>query len=293
MNRTTKPKEVLSPAYNPNEITIDRPSKQITTDDIESNKKDVASLSSDLKLLSTLLGRPVSQRDLPNLVGKTTDKPLRGPAQTTLASNRLQTTISATSTATTANPTLVREVELLQKIVPKPSDETSTDVDTNDDDKYLSPIETDDAYGKTNDALLATLLKQRGIGPAHNNLPLNLYTTTTTTRPIQAYPSRSARPILDGLTWLWRTWQDTAPGIGGYQHTSQTRTRGASNDNNNSAHQNLQTENSPNFDDGLDSDTSSVIQLKKIRTLYLFIVIYNCFYAKSYLIFVHLAVNIF
>lgn len=34
--------------------------------------------------------------------------------------------------------------------------------------------------------------------------------TTTTRRPRP--PARQSRPILDGLSWLWRTWQDTAPG---------------------------------------------------------------------------------
>lgn len=36
--------------------------------------------------------------------------------------------------------------------------------------------------------------------------------TTTTRRPRPRTTPRPARPILDGLSWLWRTWQDTAPG---------------------------------------------------------------------------------
>lgn len=29
-------------------------------------------------------------------------------------------------------------------------------------------------YGKTDDAILATILKQQGIGPSHNNLPIDV-----------------------------------------------------------------------------------------------------------------------
>jgi hypothetical protein len=39
--------------------------------------------------------------------------------------------------------------------------------------------------------------------------------TTTTFAPFAALPDiprRQSRPILDGLAWLWRTWQDTATG---------------------------------------------------------------------------------
>ncbi len=38
--------------------------------------------------------------------------------------------------------------------------------------------------------------------------------TTTPYSPFQPLPNpsrRQPRPILDGLAWLWRTWQDTAP----------------------------------------------------------------------------------
>lgn len=256
MNRTSKSKDT----HSTNEITVERPSKHITTQDIENNKKDEQQLGNDLKLLATLLGRPVSQKDIPNLVGKTTDNPSRGP-QSTSASNKLHTTTAGNS-LTTANPALVREVELLTKIVKKPDEEASATTavggEAVDDDKFLA-IEPAEAYGKTNDALLATLLKQRGIGPAHNNIPLNIYSSTTTQRPV--YPSRSARPILDGLSWLWRTWQETAPGVGGYQpQPSRTRTRNTqNNDHNGQSHENIQDPNGPvNFDDGLDSDTSSV-----------------------------------
>lgn len=46
-----------------------------------------------------------------------------------------------------------------------------------------------------------------------NSNPSLQQSTPATIRPfIPMPPSRPQRPILDGLSWLWRTWQDTAPG---------------------------------------------------------------------------------
>lgn len=46
------------------------------------------------------------------------------------------------------------------------------------------------------------------------NQPITTTTTTTSTtrrpRPRRP-PTREPRPILDGLAWLWQTWQETAP----------------------------------------------------------------------------------
>lgn len=167
-------------------------------------------MNNDLKLLSTLLGRPLSDKDLPQLKQQITT-----PKQSTTSSTIVrQTTIKDAS------------------------------------DLYLPNINTNNGYGKTNDAILATILKQRGIGPAHNNIPVDLFSTTTTTpRPRPPFPVRSSRPIVDGLSWLWNTWQDTAPGP---QTQTKTRTRGLP--SNELAAQNTQIP----IDDGLDSDTTSV-----------------------------------
>lgn len=217
-------------------------------DEFEKNKQDVAALNNDLKLLSTLLGRPISEKDIPQLTQSTGTQQTRPPIE-----SNAPTTTERTKKITSTNPALIREVELLQTILQKQQTTPKTSSDL-----YLPGVEPSDAYGKTNDALLATILKQRGIGPAHNNIPVDLFSTTTTTqRPRQQYPARSSRPILDGLTWLWRTWQDTAPG--GHQpapSSSRTRTRGL-----------MPTDTAPaqsaqnghlTFDEGLDSDTSSV-----------------------------------
>lgn len=214
----------------------------ITNDEIEKNKKDVASLNTDLQLLSSLLGRPLSPKDIPQLTKQVN-------TQSTGSS-----TIRSSTIRTTASPAFVQESELLQQFAQKP-DQVEPDNDLTSTDE-LASIDPSDAYGKTNDALLATLLKQRGIGPAHNNIPSSIYSTTTD-KPLYQTQSRSPRPLLDGLSWLWRTWQDTAPGNGGYQpQSSRTRTRGA----NSEAVPPVpsDTDSDITFDDGLDSDTSSV-----------------------------------
>lgn len=164
----------------------------INADDIEKNKNDVASLNSDLQLLSTLLGRQVSQKDIPQLT-----------KQASTMQPTATTTPRSISTKATVDPALIQEVALLQQIDEKPNAGADNDLTSTDE---LAAIDPSDAYGKTNDALLATLLKQRGIGPAHNNLPLDIYSTTTSARPLFQAPSRSPRPLLDGLAWLWKTW---------------------------------------------------------------------------------------
>lgn len=229
----------------------------IDAEEIEKNKKDVASLNTDLKLLASLLGRPVSQKDLPKLTKQaSTLKPTTRTSYSDIPSSSSQQSTSSTTHTTKSssptNPALVREVELLQKIIQKQNEpDTVKESTAQDENKVFAAINPDDAYGKTNDALLATLLKQRGIGPAHNNVPVTIYPTTTSKPRIQV-ASRPSRPILDGLSWLWRTWQDTTPGNGGYQ-SKRTPTRGLANDPTKTG-----TSSETSFDDGLDSDSASV-----------------------------------
>ncbi|XP_031616852.1 uncharacterized protein LOC116336839 isoform X2 [Contarinia nasturtii] len=215
----------------------------IGRDEIEKNKNDVASLNTDLQLLSTLLGRPISQKDIPQLTKQASTLP------PSISSTTLRTTTVRT-TKPPVNPKIVQEIELLHQIAKKPDGiEPDNELTSTDE---LAAIDPSDAYGKTNDALLATLLKQRGIGPAHNNIPLNIYSTTTTMRPQYLSPARSPRPLIDGLSWLWKTWQDTAPGQGGYApQSSRTRTRGTNSEIVTATDTDL------SLDDGLDSDISS------------------------------------
>ncbi|XP_047519549.1 uncharacterized threonine-rich GPI-anchored glycoprotein PJ4664.02-like isoform X15 [Pieris napi] len=79
-------------------------------------------------------------------------------------------------------------------------------------------------YGNSNDALLAALLKEQGFGPTTassldeqirlaallNQVVVTPKARRTTTPPPP--PPAPRRPILDGLSWLWQQWRDTAPG---------------------------------------------------------------------------------
>lgn len=225
--------------------------------DIEKNKNDVASLNSDLQLLSTLLGRPVSQKELSKITNS------NAIGSTSPSFNSFQNLATATIATTKNTPAAQFAQEVIKQIGDDAQpNESDGDNDLTSTDDELASIDPSDAYGKTNDALLATLLKQRGIGPAHNNLPLDIYSTTTTERPRLQPPSRSSRPLLDGLTWLWKTWQDTAPGNLNQPQSSRTRTRDANGNANNpdTTLTMIDTVDEPSdsFDDGLDADISSV-----------------------------------
>lgn len=71
--------------------------------------------------------------------------------------------------------------------------------------------------------LTQDLLEQIALNP---NQPITTTTTTTTTRRPRPRrpPTREPRPILDGLAWLWRTWQETAPRQSGGGATSSALT---------------------------------------------------------------------
>lgn len=241
-------------------------SATINSADIEKNKKDVQSLNSDLQLLSSLLGRPISPKDLPQLTKQLTTPP--GPAIELSFPGSSPISHSTSKTPLVTDTSLTKEAELLHRIIQKQNgggDDSTKASSAADENKVFAEIDPADAYGKTNDALLATLLKQRGIGPSHNNIPTDLYSSTATTiteQPQFSAPRRPSRPIVDGLSWLWKTWQDTAPGTGGYQSQGvRTRTRGLapSSDATAAAATDTGATNAElNFDDGLDSDIASV-----------------------------------
>lgn len=82
----------------------------------------------------------------------------------------------------------------------------------------------------------------------NNNYYPTTRTTTTTRRPPPRPPARQSRPILDGLSWLWRTWQDTAPGPQPTKPKVQSPREIASS----------QTQSQQLYDDGTDGDTYTV-----------------------------------
>lgn len=169
------------------------PPPKLSQAELEAGKKDIESVNKDLALLSTLLGRPVTLNDIPNLT-----KPNKGSVATTTVHN---------------------EVADLSGLLNEQTRVKSAVSSGSSDPKANLP----QYYGKTDDAVLASILKEQGIGPVHNNVPVEQLlqqthsSTTPFLRPVQITPRPIApqpprRPIVDGLAWLWRTWQDTAPG---------------------------------------------------------------------------------
>lgn len=125
--------------------------------------KDLQQLNDDLKLLSALLGRPISVAEIPSLVnqvGKST-----GPS-TVMPIAKAKSIIR--STASTAPPQTTRQT-------------TTTTPEIFDVAKYLqqsaqasSSTLNPSLYGKSNEAVIASLLKEQGIGPENNNIPIDV-----------------------------------------------------------------------------------------------------------------------
>ena len=158
------------------------PVAKLDPQDIERTKqmleKDISTYNNDIKLLSLLLGRPISAQDIPKLTGAAPkvlgNSVIRGtPAVTT----RRSTTTTTASTVPTfrpmPTPTLPafkplssREEELLLALNNIQSPRTTTTTTTTTTQR---PV-----LAKSQEAVLAALLKQQGIGPNNNQLPIDV-----------------------------------------------------------------------------------------------------------------------
>lgn len=122
--------------------TTKRPKTTTTTirpvnrDEFAKAQMDIESYNNDLKLLSTLLGRPIGPNEIPKLARQVT---------------------STTTTTTTVLPAL-KDIQL------KPNFNLPEDIFLDDSSSKI--------YGKSNEAILAAVLKEKGIGPANNNIPV-------------------------------------------------------------------------------------------------------------------------
>lgn len=152
--------------------TIEKPLERtkLSKEELERGKQDVASINNDLKLLSTLLGRPISANDLPKIANQFGGK-TSAPLDSTVSIK--STTTTTTTTTSTKKPAILREVELLQTLLQRQNEKNEKN-SVKDSNLLIAEPEPIDTYGKTNDAILATLLKQQGIGPAHNNIPVEV-----------------------------------------------------------------------------------------------------------------------
>lgn len=139
--------------------SVEKPTLSKT--EIERGKQDIETINSDLQLLSSLLGRPVSAKDLPTITQQFGGGSGGGVRGTQRRKPDTTTSTTTTTTTTTSKPAILREVELLQTILKTQQNN-------------VKPEQPPEYYGKTDDAILATILKQQGIGPTHNNIPIEV-----------------------------------------------------------------------------------------------------------------------
>lgn len=157
------------------------PVKKLDPQDIERTKqmleKDISTYNNDIKLLSLLLGRPISAQDIPKITSTAPNNlgnsVIRGtPAVTT---RRITPTTKAstiptfrpmpTPTMPAFKPLSSREEELLLALNNIQSPTTTTTTTTTTQRPVLA---------KSQEAVLAALLKQQGIGPNNNQLPIDV-----------------------------------------------------------------------------------------------------------------------
>jgi hypothetical protein len=231
---------------------------RLSPQEIEKTKqmleKDLVQYNKDLQLLSLLVGRPLTDKDVAKLASANIGKPKPTTTRAQLTTTSTTQIMSSTSPVPVFKPLTENEakfLQALQQIQTTRSTSTTTTTTTTEEPLRFTP-----SRSRSQEAILAELLREQGIGPgnlnqapiqvklltfprnyinglSHNSHSLNLHFTlqkilqqlqterlnrdvTTTIRPFSPMPPlRQPRPIIDGLSWLWRTWQETAPGTGG------------------------------------------------------------------------------
>ncbi|CAG9090589.1 unnamed protein product [Plutella xylostella] len=183
--------------------TTPRPTTTLSTPSIE---EDIKQFEEDTKLLKALLkatGQDPAKFNIPTIANPA----LNGAQETTTPRTKL------TITGQTPDEAL----KLLQKSKASMVSEATA-----------APISLSTEYGKSQDALLAALLKEQGFGPTTassldeqlrlaallNQVVVTPKARRVTTTP-EPPPPPPRRPILDGLAWLWQQWRETGPGPGG------------------------------------------------------------------------------
>lgn len=135
-------------------------------------QKDVAQYNNDLQLLSLLLGRPVKAEDIPKLTQNIPNglgNPTTPVPKTTTSTTTRKPTTSIRKTTTVPppfSPLSNDEIKILEAINKIQSTRV---IITTTRKPVVIP-----ALGRSQEAVLADLLKQRGIGPLNNQIPVDV-----------------------------------------------------------------------------------------------------------------------
>jgi hypothetical protein len=153
-------------------------------------QKDVNQYNKDIQLLSLLIGRPLTDRDISKLaatnLGKTN---VKVPAFTPLPSS---TTIRITSTTQAPSSTISipafkqlsdtesQFLQALQQIQTTRSISTTSTTTTSTSPRPITAIPRNlQSRPRSQEALIADLLKQQGIGPSNiNQIPIDVRFTS-------------------------------------------------------------------------------------------------------------------
>lgn len=175
-------------------------------------QKDISQYNSDIKLLSLLVGKPVSNLDISKLASANLGRPsVRQAAPLTSPIPTLRRTTTTSTKAPEIETTIPefkplsdRETKFLKALQQIQTTKALTTTTT----------ERSSSVSKSQEALIAALLMQQGIGPNNQvpiekilqQLPLNNLDqfTSTTVRPFSPLPTlrRQPRPILDGKSFV-------------------------------------------------------------------------------------------
>lgn len=166
---------------------------RLSPEEIEKTKKmlqkDVNQYNKDIQLLSLLIGRPLTDKDIAKLastnLGKPNTKvPVFMPLPTTTTTIRTTTTTQPT-TSTNPIPTFkhlsdseaqfLQALQQIQTTRSQSTTSTSTTTTTTTSPRPLTSIPRNLQRPRSQEALIADLLKQQGIGPSNiNQIPIDV-----------------------------------------------------------------------------------------------------------------------
>lgn len=159
--------------------------KKLSPNEVERTRqmlqKDISQYNNDIQLLSLLVGKPVTDQDISKLAATNLGLSIRGNNIRSVGATRPTTTATTTTTLrTTPKPTQSflltstlpvfkplsdRESQFLQALEQIQTTSTSTTTSTT--------TERPRTISKSQEAIIAALLKQQGIGP-NNQIPIEV-----------------------------------------------------------------------------------------------------------------------